>query len=152
MKRLLVLFMLLLAVSGCAAGGDKYSGRFDREACLPDSAVSELAGVPMKLAYDRRNIAEGYLGWAWEETQGMPKLLTVEIRFPPADCEQMYADAVEKSDAIHAPGGMQACNDDRAVHAIAGDYYIRLVCLGISNEDEMIGKVMDRLAATIQSK
>ena len=148
----MLMVLLLLAVGGCAAGKDRYAGRLVREDVLPDSYISQLAGVPMVLAYDRMDITAGYLGWAWEEAEGMPKILTVDIRYPPTDCDKLYEEAKANAEGMNMPQGVSACYDARAAHVRIGDYYVRLAVLGISSDMEALEQVIGQLAAVIQTE
>ena len=146
MKRvvMVVLLAVVLAASGCSSKG-MGPALPDRLSLLPDSLVSELAGEPMELAYDRLDANEGFACWAWQETEGLPRLLVVEIRFPPADCDGLYRQASDGADAIAVTNG-EACYDHRAAHLRAGIYYIRISALGFEDEEESLRQVAMALA------
>jgi hypothetical protein len=145
MKRVFFALALVLVCAGCSAG----PGPPDipaRSEALPDSFVSDVAGVPMKLAFDRLDAAAGYAGWAWEETGGMPKLLLVEIWDCPKDCERLYEKALSGAERIDAPEGADACWDGRAVHMKAGGCFVRIVTLGFPGEEDALELLVAKLA------
>lgn len=147
MKRLFA-YIITLAVALAAAGCSKQDNSMpDRGSVLPDAYVSSLAGAPMLLTLDRRDAKAHYAEWAWEEAGGTPKLLYVEIWSAPADCDKLYAQAAGADvQAMNAPVGAQACRNDRAVFMRTGDYYIRIVTLGFSEEDDALSMLVSRLA------
>ncbi len=150
MKRfvLLALLALLLAAPGCSSKG-MIPALPDRESILPGPLVSELAGVPMELAYDRLNADDGFACWAWQETEGLPKLLVVELRFPPADCDGLYAQACEGAEGLAVAAG-EACYDSRAAHLRVGALYVRIAALGFADESGAIRRVAKELAETVE--
>jgi hypothetical protein len=147
MKRLfacIVTLAVVLAASGCAK---QESPMPDRGAVLPDAFVSSLAGAPMKLTLDRHDAKAHYTEWAWEEAGGTPKLLYVEIWSSPADCDTLYTQATGADvQTMNAPDGAQACRNDRAVFMRTGDYYIRIVTLGFSEDEDALSMLVSRLA------
>ena len=147
MKRFLcfIFLALLMAASGCGTGG-KEPSLPDRETLLPESLVSELAGMPMTLVYDRLDAESGFACWAWQETEGMPRLLVVELRFPPADCDGLYELAQDGAEMLAAPDGTRACYDGRAAHLRAGVFYIRISALGFPAEADALRSVVEALA------
>lgn len=147
MKRLLVSFLLLAAVLTAAGCRRQQAIMPDRATVLPDDFVSNLAGTPMKLSFDRSDVKAHTAEWAWEETDGTPKLLYVQLWAEPADCDGMYAQASgTDAQVMKAPDGAQACRNDRAVFMRTGDYYIRIVTLGFAEEEDALGMLVSRLA------
>ena len=150
MKRLMVLafLVLMLAAQGCS--GAKSPVLPDRESLLPDDLIGELAGAPMELAYDRLDKDSGFACWAWQDTDGIPRLLAVEIRFPPADCDGLYQRASEGVEGIIMPEGATACYDGRAAHLRAGAFYARISALGFPAETEALRQVAEILAGAVR--
>ena len=146
---LLALLALMLAAPGCSSKGIS-PALPDRETILPESLVSELAGVPMELAYDRLNAEDGFACWAWQEAEGLPRLLVVELRFPPADCDGLYAKACEGADGLATIVG-EACYDGRAAHLRVGALYVRISALGFSDEAGAIQRVARMLSETVKT-
>ncbi len=131
MKRLLlVLLGLTMLLGACGASQAVRPSALDRDAVLPLEQVSRMAGCDMKLAYDHRDDRKGMAVWAWEETQGPPRLLYVEIYLPAADPGGRYEAAEQRSQTLSAPKGMQACGDGRSVHLRFGGYAARIVEMG----------------------
>lgn len=149
MKRFIVLVILLLAMAaGCAAGG-KDVALPDRALLLPDTVVSGLAGVPMALVYDRLDRKAGFAFWAWQETEGLPRLLAIELRFPPADCDGLYEAAQAGAELLVAPDGAAACYDGRAAHVRIGAFYGRISALGLQEEKDALQQVIDGLVPAL---
>ena len=151
MKRWLLLALLaaLLAVAGCGSGVRALELP-DRESVFSESSVGELAGVPMALAYDRLDMKSGFACWAWQETDGLPRLLVVELRFPPADCDSLYGLAGEGAEGLAVAGG-EACYDGRALHLRAGQLYARISALGFPSELDALRQAADALAEAINT-
>ncbi len=151
MRKLLALLMLVaVALTGCASSDRLMPSALDREAILPLSVVSDLAGVPMKLACDRRSNRAGRAVWAWEECSGPAKLVYLELYLPPADSEGLYSKAAGGADmAVATVADVQAVSNGRATFVQYGDYYIRIVMLGVERETEETGLLIDWLASQL---
>lgn len=147
MKRVITLLLLLVAMAGCSAGNGNNTDGLSREAILPDDYVSRIAGVAMKQVFDLRDEGSGIVRWAWEETEGTPKLLVVEICFSPEDCDGMYnkAQSGALSSAMAVPSEAVACYDGRAAHIRFGKYYVRAAILGVGQEKAALELISTRL-------
>ncbi len=134
MKRFLALLLLAVFISGCSA--QEKQGIPARDALLPDSYVGGLLGSPAKQAGGTRDDEAGLIRWAWEEADGTPKCLVVEIRFEPGDCDALYNAAQAGAGAvpIATPAEAVGCYDGRAAHVRYGPYYIRIATLGVKDE------------------
>lgn len=154
MKRMALLVLLVIVAAGCSPGGDAGPGALDREALLPGDYVSGIAGAPMKPVFDIRDAGTGIARWAWEETEGTPRLLVVEVCFPPEDCDALYnaAQAGAASAPLVTPAEAVACYDGRAAHIRFGAYYIRVAALGIREEKDALALVAARLAGRMTVK
>jgi hypothetical protein len=153
MKRIVSLFLLLMLAAGCSAGGRNSPVDLNREDMLPEKFVTDTAGVPMKLAYDSRDAKSGVIRWAWEETSGLPKLITIDLYTTPADCGILYsqAEAGQGCVAFPAPDGASACYDGRAVHMQLCDYYVRIAVLGCYKEKQILEQIAEQLASAVTS-
>lgn len=145
MKKILALLLLLAAVAGCAAGKGP-AALLHREELLSDARVNELAGSPMRLVCDSIDEKNGFACWAWEESEGLPKLLVLEFRFPPQDCDGLYEDALQGAAPAPMPEGVSACYDDRAVHLRVGSFYVKIASMGIQNEKDALNRLAVELA------
>lgn len=148
--------LLLAAVfflAGCA-GKPANPDVPDRTAVLPDDYVSRICGAGMRLMHDEQDEASGSVRWVWEETGASTALLSVEIRFPPADCDALY-NAAQSSDLckpISCPPEATACYDGRAAHIRFGQYYVRIAMLGVREEGDALGLLAAKLVLRLGTK
>lgn len=142
MKRLFVLLILLLAAAGCSAGVRDLPNRADM---LPDSFVSNVAGAPMRLSLEQFDAAAGYAGWAWEETEGTPKLLLVEAWNSQPSFDKLYGQAMAGAEAMSAPEGAEARGDGRAVYLKTGEFCFRIVAMGFAEEEDALGMLVSKI-------
>lgn len=152
MKRILALMLLaLLAATGCSSEKGGLNGKLNRDDMLPGSLVSLFAGGPMKPVRDFRDAGTGFVSWAWEESDGSPKLLVVEIWMPPADCDGLYANASGGAEPVRSPVGSSACCDGRAVHIRCGVFYVRMAMLGFQEEQDATELLTAKIAGSLSS-
>ena len=151
MRKLLALLMLAAVVlTGCASSDRIMPSALDREAILPLSVVSDLTGVPMKLACDRRSNRAGRVVWAWEESSGPAKLVYLEMYLPPADSEGLYSKAAGGADkAVATVADVQAVSNGRSTFVQYREYYMRIVMLGVARETDETGLLIDWLASQL---
>jgi hypothetical protein len=151
MKRFIFLLLILLMAAGCSSGSKDRPGNLNREAILPNELISSIACIPMKLAYDNRDERNGVVRWAWEETEGLPRLLSVQIYFPPAQCDELYdeAEAQKGCSAMSAPDHVQVCYDGRAAHMRFGSYYVKIAILGFPEEKGAVDIIAEELVSSM---
>lgn len=150
MKKLLALLLVGLVLAGCTAADKITPSALDRDTILPLSFLCDLAGAPMKLACDRRNDKTGHVIWAWEEDGGPGKLIYLELYLKPADGAALYAKAAKDAKTtIQTVAHVQAVGNGRATFALDGDYYMRIVMLGVERENEETAMLIDWLAGAL---
>lgn len=151
MKRLIALLLLALTLAACYTRTGPAT-LLNRELLLPVGWVSGLTGTPMRLACDKREEDAGYIRWAWEETEGLTKLLVVEFQFTPADAGRLYEQAVAGAEPKPAQPGVSACCDARALHLLIGSYYIKVSMLGIEDDEKAQKQITTLLTEALSTK
>lgn len=152
MKRFLALLLFVVFAAGCAARENQ--GIPEREALLPDDYVGGLMDCPVKQAGGVRDDGAGLIRWAWEEAEGSPRCLVVEIRYEPGDGDALYnaAQAGEGAVPIATPAEAVGCYDGRASHVRFGPYYIRIATLGIEDERGVAELISAKLVRELMPK
>jgi hypothetical protein len=143
MKRLILLLIMLLAATGCSAGAGNLP---DRAQMLPDSFIKSLAGAPMRLLHDQCDAGSGYAQWAWEETEGTPRLLFVEVWVSPSAFDKLYGQAMAGAEVMSVPEGAEAREDGRAIFLKTGGLCFRIVAMGFTEEQDVLGMLISKIS------